>query len=353
MKAVTSPSLTPWSETLHAASKRLWALSFLVGMLLSRDLTAQQSGLDASALYRRASPSIALILTFDRFSQPLAQGSGFFIDDSGTIATNYHVIEGATTIQVKSLGRAAVTPILGVSATNVTEDLAVLKTGIAHTAPLPLGVVRPTIGERVFALGNPLGLEGTISEGIVSGIRQLEDGELYQITSPISPGSSGGPVLNSRGEVIGVATAALRSGQNLNFAVPSASLDRLRRHQGPTRSVAVATADKKSRRAQESTDAPHIRFVDIDLEQYGLYDQVSMYNGTQYTIKNVKVRTVCWKEGVDVPVDSDEEIYLSDRSHNGYLANPLAPGLSVVINFRCKGSTTNAEFRVLDFDIVN
>jgi len=242
---------------------------------------------------------------------------------------------------------------LGISATNPAGDVALLKTGLSRTSPLPLGVVRPTIGERIFTLGNPLGLEGTISEGIVSGIRQLEDGELYQITSPISPGSSGGPVLNSRGEVIGIATAALRVGQNLNFAVPSASLDQLWKHQGPVRPVAAATTEKRPQVAHGAPEAPLIRFVDIDLDVYGFYDHASMYNGTQYTIKNVKIRTVCWKSGLDVPVDSDEAIYLSDQTYRGYQADPLPPGLSVVINFKCKGSTTRAEFRVLDFDIVN
>jgi hypothetical protein len=76
------------------------------------------------------------------------------------------------------------------------------------------------VGERVFAVGNPQGLEGTFSEGIVSSIRKVGMHKLLQITAPISPGSSGGPVLNVKGEVIGVSVATYRGGQNLNFAIP-------------------------------------------------------------------------------------------------------------------------------------
>ncbi len=310
----------------------------------------QQPALDAAGLYRRTSPSIVSVLTFDRLTQPLAQGSGFFLDDSGTVATNYHVIEGAVTIQIKALGHSDVTAVLGVSATNLPNDLAIVRTALSRTSPLPLGVVRPTVGERVFALGNPLGLEGTISEGIVSGIRQVGNVELYQITSPISPGSSGGPVLNGRGQVIGIATGALRLGQNLNFAVPSASLDQLWKHAGPLQTVPDATRAKRPPTAP-TPETPLIRFVDIELNSYG-GDEVSMYNGTQYTIKNVRVRTICWKQGIDVPVDSYDGNYVADEPVTGYTAKPLLPGLSRVVMFLCKAGTTRAEFRVLDFDIV-
>ena len=81
------------------------------------------------------------------------------------------------------------------------------------------------VGERIYVLSNPKGLAGTISTGIVSGgIRRSKDTELLQIDAPISPGSSGGAVLNASGEVIGIATASLSGGQNLNFAVPSSRI---------------------------------------------------------------------------------------------------------------------------------
>lgn len=83
------------------------------------------------------------------------------------------------------------------------------------------------VGETVFAVGNPKGLEGTFSQGIVSSIRDIDNKQLLQITAPISPGSSGGPVLNSKGEVVGVSVATFKGGQNLNFAIPSCYLTEL------------------------------------------------------------------------------------------------------------------------------
>src|SRR5439155_12805276 len=101
------------------------------------------------------------------------------------------------------------------------RDLALLKVAGVKAASLPLGDAgKMAIGDEVYAVGNPRGLEGTFSPGIVSGIRQTTSETLLQITAPISPGSSGGAVLNRRGEVIGIAVATIREGQNLKFAVP-------------------------------------------------------------------------------------------------------------------------------------
>jgi hypothetical protein len=83
------------------------------------------------------------------------------------------------------------------------------------------------IGDTVYAVGNPQGLEGTFSQGIISGMREVGKGKLLQLTAPIAPGSSGGPVMNSHGEVIGIAVATFKGGQNLNFAIPSVYLKAL------------------------------------------------------------------------------------------------------------------------------
>jgi hypothetical protein len=103
------------------------------------------------------------------------------------------------------------------------NDLAILSVDIDLTSkPLPLAPGVSSPGEQIFAIGNPEGLEKTISQGIISGLRKRGDRELLQITSPISHGSSGGPILNARGEVVGVAVGMFEDGQNLNFAVPVA-----------------------------------------------------------------------------------------------------------------------------------
>lgn len=156
------------------------------------------------------------------------QGSGFVVDASGIIVTNYHVIEGATGVEVEFSGGEsfAAAGWVGISP---DIDLALIQCSMPNnTRPLVLAERLPVKTEAVFALGSPLGLEGTVSSGIVSGIRtdslpgrSGKDTVLIQSTAPISHGSSGGPLINTEGKVIGVNTMSLVEGQNLNFAVSS------------------------------------------------------------------------------------------------------------------------------------
>lgn len=177
-------------------------------------------------LARNAFPSVVLLAMVDRNSQPLSLGSGFFVGP-GMIATNYHVIQGAAGGSARVIGEREQLPLLGVAAAAPEKDLAVLSVSRQGT-PMPLTTdTLPNVGAEVFAIGNPQGLEGTFSAGIVSGVRQVGDGHLIQITAPISPGSSGGPVISRSGDVLGIATATYREGQNLNFAVPARALREL------------------------------------------------------------------------------------------------------------------------------
>lgn len=149
------------------------------------------------------------------------QGSGFLVRSDGRILTNYHVIRDAREIRVK-LANGDVYDHVKILGTDERRDLAVIQIAGFDLPALSLGnsdSVR--IGLPVVLIGSPLGLENTVSTGIVSGRRQEPAGyQLIQVSAPASVGSSGGPVLSQRGEVIGVASAQLRSGQNLNFAVP-------------------------------------------------------------------------------------------------------------------------------------
>ncbi len=159
----------------------------------------------------------------------LGFGSGFFVRRN-LIATNYHVIEGAARGTAKLVDKDTTYAIEGITATDKTNDLALLKVTVYGIKPLPLGdsdTVR--IGETVYVAGNPLGLEGTVSDGIIISRRDRDAKERFQMTAPISPGSSGGPVLNRKGEVIGVSVSAYRGlyAQNLNFAIPSNALKTL------------------------------------------------------------------------------------------------------------------------------
>jgi hypothetical protein len=160
----------------------------------------------------------------DANGQPISLGSGFFVMD-GIVATNVHVIAGASQGRVKFAGQSQTYNITGTVGIDDVNDLALLKVN-GQTAPaLALGESDAmSVGDDIYVAGNPEGLEGTLSSGIVSALRQIQDRKLLQITAPISPGSSGGPVLNAHGEVIGVAVATFKGGQNLNFAVPSMCL---------------------------------------------------------------------------------------------------------------------------------
>jgi hypothetical protein len=162
----------------------------------------------------------------DANGQPLCLGSGFFVAD-GVIATNAHVIEGAFSGTAKLIGSSQKAQILGSITVDRHADLALLKVG-TKAPSLPLGPsANPTVGDNVYVVGNPLGLEGTFSEGIISGVRSIGADSILQMTAPISPGSSGGPVMDSTGAVIGVSVATFQDGQNLNLAVPVSYLSRL------------------------------------------------------------------------------------------------------------------------------
>jgi hypothetical protein len=173
-------------------------------------------------MIRRIKPAVVSIETFDAKGQKLGRGTGFFIEPT-TIVTNEHVIERASRADIRTPD-GHVYSVLGLLAVGGRTDLVLLRIDISRSQITPLRITSrvPAEGERVFVIGNPRGLEWSVSDGIVASIRDDEDnGKLIQITAPISPGSSGSPVLDSNGQVIGVAALALSNGQNLNFAIPS------------------------------------------------------------------------------------------------------------------------------------
>jgi hypothetical protein len=183
-------------------------------------------GQTARDIARAAFKSVVLLEMNDSNGQPLSLGSGFFIS-SGIIATNAHVIEGASSGTAKLIGDTHTMQILGTVAVDRNADLALLK--VASSAPaLVLGPsTNPAVGDNVYVVGNPLGLEGTFSAGVISSVRQIDEDSILQMTAPISPGSSGGPVMDGTGLVVGVAEATFSNGQNLNFAVPAFYLSKL------------------------------------------------------------------------------------------------------------------------------
>jgi S1-C subfamily serine protease len=190
---------------------------------------------------RKAFPSVVMIVMEDANRQPNAIGSGFFVAE-GVVASNFHVVEGAAGGFVKIIGDKTKYDIEGIVGLDEFHDLVLLQVKAASAAPLALGDSKKlAIGEEVFAVGNPQGLEGTFSQGIISSIRELEGGSLVQITAPISPGSSGGPVMNGKAEVVGVTVATYKGGQNLNFAIPAQYLKDLLAKKGSPKPIKASS----------------------------------------------------------------------------------------------------------------
>ena len=173
--------------------------------------------------------AVVTIRTFNPDMKPMGLGTGFFINNQGHLITNHHVLEGAYAATVKTQDGESY-PVISVLADNETVDLIKLAVEIpaAQRRWLQISETPPAIADQVVVVGSPLGLEQTVSEGIVSAIRDVPDvGTIFQFSAPISSGSSGSPVVNQYGQVVGIVSFQSRIGQNLNFALASDNLLKL------------------------------------------------------------------------------------------------------------------------------
>ena len=202
-------SLGVFSSELFAAVYNKGA-----GTAKARDpLTAEQ-------IYARCSPAVFCLTTYDYAGQPCSLGSGFFISSDGVALTNCHVLAGAASATAL-MTDGTVRAITGVISWNAEIDYAIIQVEGSGYPAIPLGDSDlVTGGQTIYTLGNPQGLTNTIASGLVSNPYRADYNGMIQISAPISPGSSGGVLLNVYGEAIGITTATLQSGQNLNFAVP-------------------------------------------------------------------------------------------------------------------------------------
>jgi S1-C subfamily serine protease len=182
----------------------------------------------------QSTAAVLTIIGYDNAGNREAQGSGFILTGEGLGATNYHVLEGAQRAIAECCnGRKF--EIKSVEGADPDKDIVVFQLQEQGASETPSGLPSValdttgniSVGEKVIAIGSPQGLENTVSDGIISAIRSDKSVRYLQITAPISPGSSGGPVLNGDGRVIGIATMQMREGQNLNFAVSTEYLQPL------------------------------------------------------------------------------------------------------------------------------
>jgi hypothetical protein len=174
---------------------------------------------DPAAIAKKTLPAVVTVKA--RLAGGDRAASGFIVDSSGTLVTNLHVIRGATALAVRTAG-GEVYDDVRVRAVDERRDLAVLQVAAFGLPTVPLGdsdSLQP--GQRVLVVGNPLGvLEGSVSTGVVSGVREMDGYKVVQTDASVNPGNSGGPMVDDGGRVIGVVTFKLVNAENLNFAVP-------------------------------------------------------------------------------------------------------------------------------------
>ncbi len=166
--------------------------------------------------------SVLLVKCYDRYNRLIATGSGFVLTYDGIVATNYHVIQKAYSITVVAADETTTYKINGVVSYDADRDIALLQaTGMYGIEPVVLGdSTTADIGDDVIAIGSPYGLQNSISDGIISGLRKFDGYNFIQTTAALSSGSSGGALFNMSGEVIGITSSKIADGENLNFAIP-------------------------------------------------------------------------------------------------------------------------------------
>jgi tetratricopeptide (TPR) repeat protein len=177
---------------------------------------------DIRALIQKCKPAVVQIGVFDGEGKLLATGTGFFISPTGDLLTNYHVIVGASRILARDY-KGAIFHLKKIVAFSPKDDVVELQFDAATPIYLNLGSATSAVeGQHITVIGNPDGLEFTVSDGIISAFRQ--DRSYIQLTAPISHGSSGSPVLDDSGQVLGIIKSIDTEGQNLNFAISSETI---------------------------------------------------------------------------------------------------------------------------------
>jgi hypothetical protein len=245
-------------HTLNVAARRFVCLAAIVALV----------GLPVSTL--RAAETIELVDLIDKVEQSVVRidvemddgkaiGSGYVVDVSGLVATNYHVMAGAKTATV-TFKNGDKANVAGTLMLDGKRDVAIIKIEKDSLTPLKLAEALPRKGETVVAFGAPKGLSFSASEGIVSAIREgkeltdyVEDlpGTWLQTTAPISSGNSGGPLVNRNGAVVGMNTMVLATGQNLNFAISSVDIGVVLQKASAQKLVALTEGAAKARPSQK------------------------------------------------------------------------------------------------------
>ena len=250
------------SDTVMRNSRRALLRFTALGLISFFSITAAASAQNAEPVAEKALAVTVYLEMADEDDNTIGFGSGFLVGQS-QIATNFHVIVGAAKGTAKLAGTPTEYTIEGITATDEENDLAILKVTALEGEPLPLGDSDTVkVGETVYVVGSPKGLDGTSSYDTIRNIHEGSANKRFQMTALISPGSSGGPILNGNSEVIGISLITLEDGQNRNFAIPSNHLKELLAQSGRSRPL--------WQRSQSISAETHLRrgYAKYRLDQY-------------------------------------------------------------------------------------
>ena len=192
-------------------------------LLLSKPLKAE---IDLTELVKIIQPAVATVVAYDVDNNVANIGTGFFVNNKGHLITNYHVLAGKFSAEIKTADSSTY-PIKAVIGENQATDLIKVLVDIPPEKLrwIEVSEEMPPVAQRVMVVGSPMGLEQSVSDGIISSVREIPGiGTFFQMSAPISPGSSGSPVVDMEGKVVGVATFQFVQGQNLNFAISGKSI---------------------------------------------------------------------------------------------------------------------------------
>jgi tetratricopeptide (TPR) repeat protein len=239
-----------WKESTKLRSVHKGRLFILLLLYLPSSVSFAQ---DLPDLLEKINPEIVTVVAYDSLLEPIGQGTGFFVD-ANCMITCWHVIEDAVVISIFTED-SNVTVVDSLGSIDWEADLVEMwvepEEGKFRGLALASGL--PRQGESIVVVGSPLGFERSISDGLVASIRTIPDfGQIIQITAPISEGSSGSPVINKRGEVIGVASFTLIDGQNVNFAIPTERIANIQQNYSDqmSRLLEITMSEATTRKSQ-------------------------------------------------------------------------------------------------------
>lgn len=293
------------------------------------EFPATKTKKDLPTIISESKGSVVLIRTFGRDGNQFGSGSGFIITETGDIISNRHVFRGAYRAEVETTkGKFPVIKVLAQDSNNDLVRLSLGRTG-KKFQPLKMSSTTVKVGESIMVIGNPLGLESTVSNGIVSAKRKFPPfNTVIQITCPISPGSSGSPVMNMNGEVIGVATFQMVEGQNLNFAIPISHVKSLKVTEGEE----LASVNFESTDLIESMENPFdqglvlfsrkqyegaIQFFKKAVEKNPQHAEAYYHLGICYKETNATNAVNAFKKAIEINPDYIEAFYELGLTYNG------------------------------------